>query len=116
MTAPRMEKDLSFTTDFTTLINAKSDFELCYPTAKDYPTDAVCEKIVRALEKHQWSVPSIDIEFHVIRSRTNIFSNVHTIKGETFNIWFNRVQGEEGCLKGDLLCGWKSHSTTQRVL
>lgn len=64
-----------------------------YPTSKQYPVDEVCEKIVRALEKRNWKVPGIEVEFDDYGTGELKFRHVWRIKGEDFKLWFCRFQG-----------------------
>ena len=38
--------------------------QFLYPTSRMFPVDEVCEKIVRELEKRDWNVPDINVEFY----------------------------------------------------
>lgn len=66
-----------------------------YPTSRQFPFDAVCEQIVRALEERKWDVPGITVEFDSYGSG-NKYRMVHRIIGDDFKLWFCRPQGRLG--------------------
>lgn len=63
-----------------------------YPTSRQFPVDAVCEAIVRELEKRNWEVPGISVEFNTYGSGHQKFRLVRYIIGENFKLWFCRIQ------------------------
>lgn len=67
--------------------------KLLYPHSRQYPFDEVSEKIVKALEKRNWDVPGIVVEFHTYGSGEAKYLKAHFIKGESFQLYFCRVQG-----------------------
>ena len=44
-----------------TLLTVKPQF--LYPRSRQFPFDEIAENIVRALEKRNWNVPGIEVEF-----------------------------------------------------
>lgn len=64
---------------------------LC-PTIQQFPFDSTCGQIVRELEKRNWQVPGIDVEFDEYGSGAQKFRNVSWIKSQDFQLWFCRVQ------------------------
>jgi len=64
-----------------------------YPYSRQFPFDEVAEKIVRALEKRNWKVPGITVEFETYGSGEAKYKLVREIKGENFNLSFCRIQG-----------------------
>ncbi len=66
--------------------------EFLYPTSRQFPFDEVCERIVRDLERRNWEVPGIDIEFYDYGSGDQKFRAVDYIRGQGFKISFSRMQ------------------------
>lgn len=64
-----------------------------YPTSRQYPIDALCERIVRALETKKWTVPGIKVEFHVYGTGELKYRYVQRIEGRDFLLYFGRIQG-----------------------
>lgn len=73
-----------------------------YPKSRQYPFDEVCEKIVRALEKRNWKVPGIQVEFHDSGTGELKYRHVSKIKGEDFKLWFCRIQGSINAWRNDI--------------
>lgn len=67
--------------------------QFLYPTSRQFPVDEVCEQIVRELEKRNWKIPGIEVEFHEYGSGEQKFRNVNRIKSKDFQLWFCREQG-----------------------
>lgn len=65
-----------------------------YPTSDQFPFDEVCGTIVRELEKRNWQVPGIIVEFHDYGSGEQKMRMVSRIKGKDFKLHFCRVQGK----------------------
>lgn len=66
-----------------------------YPRSRQYyPIDLMSEKIVRALEKRNWEVPEISVEFCTYGSGEEKFKYVSEIKGKDFKMFFARSQGQ----------------------
>lgn len=65
-----------------------------YPISRQFPFDEVAEKIVRALEKRNWKVPGITVEFYTYGSGEAKYKMVDIIKGENFKLNFCRNQGK----------------------
>ena len=74
------------------LLTAKPEF--LYPHSRQFPFDEVAEKIVRALEKRNWKVPGITIEFDTYGSGEAKYQMVRFITGSNFKLHFNRKQGQ----------------------
>jgi len=69
-----------------------------YPKSRQFPFDETCEQIVRELEKRNWSMPGITIEFSDYGSGEQHLSYVRKISGDDFSLHFCRQQGS---LPGD---------------
>lgn len=67
-----------------------------YPKSRQFPVDEVCEQIVRELEKRNWRVPGIDVEFYSYGGINN-YRMVNSIRGviggNNFKLRFCRGQG-----------------------
>lgn len=63
-----------------------------YPHSRRFPFDEVSEKIVRAIEKRNWKVPGITVEFQTYGSGEAIFQYVKSIVGDNFKLEFGRSQ------------------------
>lgn len=66
--------------------------EFLYPISRQFPFDEVAEKIVRALEKRNWSVPNVKVRFDTYGSGEAKYKLVREITGEDFKLYFCRVQ------------------------
>lgn len=64
-----------------------------YPTSRQFPFDEVAEKIVRAIEKRNWKVPGLTIEFDTYGSGEAKYQLIRTITGDNFKLYFSRIQG-----------------------
>ena len=73
------------------VLNVKPKF--LYPYSRQFPFDEVAEKIVRALEKRNWKVPGVTVEFYTYGSGEAKYKKVQYIRGENFMLHFCRVQG-----------------------
>ena len=67
--------------------------EFLYPHSRQFPFDEVAEKIVRELEKRNWTVPGITVRFDTYGSGEAKFKLVREINGENFKLYFSRGQG-----------------------
>lgn len=67
--------------------------QFLYPHSRQFPFDEVAEKIVRALEKRNWKVPGINVEFDIYGSGEAKYQLVRCITGENFKLYFCRGQG-----------------------
>ena len=65
-----------------------------YPHSRQFPFDEVVEKIVRAIEKRNWNVPGITIDYYCYGSGEAKYQRVNNIIGEDFKLHFGRYQGE----------------------
>ena len=66
--------------------------QFLYPVSRQFPFDEVCEQIVRELEKRNWQVPGINVEFHEYGSGAQKFRLVSKIQGRDFRLRFHRCQ------------------------
>ncbi len=66
--------------------------QFLYPTSRQFPVDEVSEQIVRELEKRNWNVPGITVEFHDYGTGDQKFRAVGHIKSQDFKLWFCRKQ------------------------
>ncbi len=64
-----------------------------YPHARQFPFDELAEKIVKAIEKRNWNVPGITIEFDTYGSGEEKYQLVRQIIGDDFKLYFCRIQG-----------------------
>lgn len=72
--------------------------QFLYPHSRQFPFDEVAEKIVRAIEKRNWSVPGITLEFNTYGSGEAKYQLVREIIGNDFKMHFWRMQGRlDGC-------------------
>ena len=67
--------------------------QFLYPHSRQFPFDEVAEKIVREIEKRNWNVPGITIEFDTYGSGESKYQLVRQIIGEDFRLCFIRNQG-----------------------
>lgn len=63
-----------------------------YPYKKQFPFDEVAEKIVKAMEKRNWKVPGITVEFDIFGSGKEKYKLVRCITGDDFKLYFYRKQ------------------------
>lgn len=63
-----------------------------YPKSRMFPFDEVTEKIVKGLEKRNWSVPGITVDFHTYGSGEAKYRRVEYVHGENFKLYFCRPQ------------------------
>ncbi len=68
------------------------------PNIRQFPFDSASGQIVRELEKRNWQVPGVKVEFHEYGSGTQKFRYVSKITSQEFKIRFAR---EQGPLPGD---------------
>lgn len=67
--------------------------QFLYPYSRQFPFDEVAEKIVKAIEKRNWKVPGITIEFDIYGSGEAKYQMVRCITGDNFKLYFCRIQG-----------------------
>ncbi len=67
-----------------------TDSKFLYVTSRQFPFDEVCDQIIRELEKRNWRIPGLQIEY----GNSCGYWYVRTIKSDEFKIWFCRTQGE----------------------
>lgn len=70
--------------------------QFLYPKSRQFPFDEVCEKIVRAIEKRNWEVPGLTVEFSTYGSGKAKYQYVSKICGDEFKLNFCRVQENLG--------------------
>ncbi len=63
-----------------------------YPFTDEFPFERACERIVRELEKRNWEVPGITVEFSDYGSGERGFRRVDCIRGREFKLKFGRTQ------------------------
>jgi hypothetical protein len=63
------------------------------PHSRQFPFDEVAEKIVKALEKRNWKVPGMGVEFFTYGRGFSKHTYVHKIEGDDFYLKFHRTQG-----------------------
>lgn len=66
--------------------------QFLYPTSRQFPFDEVCEQIVRELEKRNWQVPGIEVDFHEYGRGAQKYRAVSRVVGLDFALRFGRVQ------------------------
>jgi len=66
--------------------------EFLYPFVRQFPFDGVCERIVRELEKRNWEVPGMKVEFDIYGSGDQKMKMVREIVYGECIIRFCRVQ------------------------
>ena len=76
-----------------------------YPHSRQFPFDEVAEKIVRALEKRNWNVPGISVDFYTYGSGEAKYKMVNHIIGSDFKLSFCRSQGKLNARKNDIELG-----------
>ena len=69
--------------------------QFLYPTSRQFPFDAVCEQIVRALERRRWRAADLEISFDAYGSGAQKLRYVNCISSvlHDFEIRFCRDQG-----------------------
>lgn len=82
------------------VLTAKPTF--LYPHSRQFPFDEVAEKIVRALEKRNWNVPGISVDFYTYGSGEAKYKMVSNIMGNDFKLYFCRSQGKLNARKNDI--------------
>lgn len=76
------------------IFNYKPKF--LYPKSRQFPFDEVCEKIVRAIEKRNWEVPGLTVEFSTYGSGKAKHIYISNIRGKDFKLRFCRGQENLG--------------------
>lgn len=95
------------------VLNVKPKF--LYPYSRQFPFDEVAEKIVKALEKRNWKVSGITVEFHTYGSGESKYKMVEYIKGENFRLYFSRPQGSLNDYLNDIAALYKVHIPMQSI-
>jgi len=67
---------------------------LLLPHSRQFPFDATAEKIVKALEKRNWKVPGMEVEFSTYGHGFSKYTYVCRIEGDDFYVKFCRSQGK----------------------
>lgn len=75
---------------------------LLYPHSRQFPFDEVAENIVKALEKRNWNVPGITVEFYNYGSGEAKYKMVDSITGDDFKLHFCRYQGRLDSIRNDI--------------
>lgn len=73
------------------VFNVKPKF--LYPRSRQFPFDEVAEQIVRELEKRNFKVPGITVDFDQYGSGELKYQRVFHVVGEEFKLTFMRIQG-----------------------
>ena len=63
-----------------------------YPYVRQFPFDEVAEKIIRELEKRNFQVPGITVDFDTYGAGEAKYQHVHHVIGDEFKLTFMRVQ------------------------
>lgn len=66
--------------------------QFLYPTATNFPFDAVCSAIVHELEARNWSVEGIEVDFDEYGTGEEKYRHVSYVRGKDFKLWFGRPQ------------------------
>jgi len=67
-------------------------YTFLYPTSREFPFDEICSKIIHELEKRNWKVGGIKVEFHTYGTGAEKYRMVNSLEGKDFKLWFCRVQ------------------------
>lgn len=67
---------------------------LLLPHSRQFPFDATAEMIVKALEKRNWKVPGMEVEFSTYGHGFSKYTYVCRIEGDDFYVKFCRSQGK----------------------
>lgn len=65
-----------------------------YPHSRQFPFDEIAEEIVKAIEKRNWKVPEITLEFDTYGSGEEKYQLIRSITGKNFRLYFCRIQGK----------------------
>jgi len=65
-----------------------------YPEISEFPFDGICREITLELEKRNFLVPGIDVEFARYGTGENKFRQVRSVRGKNFKLKFFRDQRE----------------------
>lgn len=95
------------------VLNVKPMF--LYPRSRQFPFDEVAEKIVRALEKRNWKVPGITVEFYTYGSGEEKYKMVQDIKSENFKLCFCRQQGRLNANLNDIAALYEVYIPRQSI-
>lgn len=78
-----------------------------YPHSRQFPFDSIASDIVTELEKRNWKIPGIVVEFDSYGSGEAKYKKVRNIKGQDFKLTFGRKQGKLDSRWNDTaaLCG-----------
>ncbi|MBP3708017.1 MAG: hypothetical protein J6J36_05370 [Clostridia bacterium] len=64
-----------------------------YPHSRQFPFDSIASDIITELEKRNWRVPGIVVEFDSYGSGEAKYKKVRYIRGQDFKLTFSRKQG-----------------------
>lgn len=68
--------------------------KLLYPHSRQFPFDSMANDIIKELEKRNWRVPGIVVEFDSYGSGEAKYKKVWHIRGQEFKLTFCRKQGK----------------------
>lgn len=86
-----------------------------YPHSRQFPFDEVSEKIVRELQKRNWNVPGITVEFNEYGSGEARYKHVYNIKGSDFRLLFMRSQGQLDSFHNDVAALYEIYIPKQSI-
>lgn len=66
--------------------------EIRLPTEENYPLDSICNNILRSLEKKNWAVEGLKVEFQEFKNNGFTYKCVKKISGENFELEFSRLE------------------------
>lgn len=92
--------------------------QFLYPTSRQFPFDAACEQIVRALELRGWTVPGLVVEFCDYGSGAQKLRYVSSITSDqsAIDLGQHDVSIEFGRPQGRLPCGrWNDTAAVQEI-
>jgi hypothetical protein len=75
------------------MTTAPQEPKFLYPTSTQFPFDQVAGQIVRELERRNFEVPGITVEFHEYGPYGHTMRTVYSIKAKDYKIRFGRPQG-----------------------
>ena len=86
-----------------------------YPAAREYPIDEIAEEIVRELEKRNWNVPGITVNFDIYGSGEKRYMKVERIAGKEFALNYGREQGDLDSINKDSSALWVATISCEEV-
>ncbi len=73
-----------------------------YPYVLQFPFDSVAVQIVKEIEKRNWKVPGLELDFDTYGSGEEKFQYLRTIRGKDFKLFFCRYQGHLNHIYNDV--------------